>query len=475
VRASSRRCRCSKKPSPPIRTSRWLTKLAVVESNLGHPLKREEYAKRAIEHLDRLTPRERYYIEGYYYSNKADGFAKAITSYQTAIERYPDFASARHNLALLYSQLGRESDALPLYEDLRRRKMGYPTTYTNLAAVYRNLGQFDKASEVLREYVEANPTVPQGYRGLGDLVAVWGKYDEALATYDKAIALAPGDLSFLASKRAVFAVTDRWAEVDAINVKLSKAADPIWRVSALASTASERLYAGRSIEALQLLEQAVAVLGPRGSVQTASMRMQMAGLLMDKGQNGAALAAAQRALDDTNGIGPLSYQSLAVVEQLHLRLGNTKEAAAAQDELARRNAQLPSDDLREFAKHVQNGALASDRHDTATKIAELKLAEGRARPGNSNTEILFDLATAYLDAKDDGQAAPRLERIVTSGLLRASQPLQFVRSLYLLGQINERRGDRAKATGYYRRFVQYWSDGDLDRERVADARRKLGI
>lgn len=118
-----------------------LVKLAVVESNLGHPLKREEYAKRALEHVDRLTPRERYYIEGYYYSARGETLERAIDSYRKAIELYPDHAPARHNLALMYAGLGREEEAIPLYEELRRRRMAFPITYTNLAAVYQRLGQ----------------------------------------------------------------------------------------------------------------------------------------------------------------------------------------------------------------------------------------------------------------------------------------------------------------------------------------------
>jgi hypothetical protein len=35
------------------------------------------------------------------------------------------------------------------------------------------------------------------------------------------------------------------------------------------------------------------------------------------------------------------------------------------------------------------------------------------------------------------------------------------------------KGDRVKARDYYKRFVQYWGEGDMDRERVADATRKL--
>ena len=66
-----------------------LVKLAVVESNLGHPLKRQEYSKRALEHVDRLTPRERYYIEGYYYSARGETLQKAIDAYRKAIDSIP--------------------------------------------------------------------------------------------------------------------------------------------------------------------------------------------------------------------------------------------------------------------------------------------------------------------------------------------------------------------------------------------------
>jgi hypothetical protein len=46
--------------------------------------------------------------------------------------------------------------------------------------------------------------------------------------------------------------------------------------------------------------------------------------------------------------------------------------------------------------------------------------------------------------------------------------------LYFLGQIAERQGDRGKAAAFYRRFLQYWGDGDIDRDRVAEARKRIG-
>ena len=52
------------------------------------------------------------------------------------------------------------------------------------------------------------------------------------------------------------------------------------------------------------------------------------------------------------------------------------------------------------------------------------------------------------------------------------RPVEFVRSFYFLGKINENRGDMEKAREYYRRFYEYWKDGDMDRERVDEAKSK---
>jgi hypothetical protein len=48
-----------------------------------------------------------------------------------------------------------------------------------------------------------------------------------------------------------------------------------------------------------------------------------------------------------------------------------------------------------------------------------------------------------------------------------------VRSLYHLAAIAEAAGDGASAVEYYRRFLGYWGDGEIDRDKVEIARRKL--
>jgi hypothetical protein len=66
-------------------------------------------------------------------------------------------------------------------------------------------------------------------------------------------------------------------------------------------------------------------------------------------------------------------------------------------------------------------------------------------------------------------------RRIVGSVERVNFPIEFVRSMYFLGQITERAGDTSKARDYYRRFVTYWGDGDIDREHVAEAKKKLTL
>jgi hypothetical protein len=87
--------------------------------------------------------------------------------------------------------------------------------------------------------------------------------------------------------------------------------------------------------------------------------------------------------------------------------------------------------------------------------------------------IWFALGEAHLGAGDATEARASFERTVNGPYERALHPIEYVRSLYHLAGIAEAAGDGARAAEYYRRFLAYWGDGEIDRERVEIARRKL--
>jgi tetratricopeptide (TPR) repeat protein len=134
--------------------------------------------------------------------------------------------------------------------------------------------------------------------------------------------------------------------------------------------------------------------------------------------------------------------------------------------------------------HMVNGRLALDRREPPRAIEELSKAEGLLPPGPTNTTgggtprlahipIWFNLGRAYIEAGHLAPAAERFRRIADGRFVRLFTPLEYVRSLFYLAQIAEKQGDRAAARDYYTRFLRYWKDGDIDRDKVAEATRKL--
>jgi serine/threonine protein kinase/tetratricopeptide (TPR) repeat protein len=453
-----------------------LAKLSIIHQNLGHTNKAEDYAKQSLTHIDRLTARERYYIEGNYYALHDETIGKAIEAYKKAIELYPDHASSRNNLALAYRQLDRHEDAIAQYEELRRRGMTFGGTYNGLAASYASLNQPEKGTAVLQEYIRKNPDNSAAYAGLGTVLSAAGKFDEAMAAFERAEALAPGNFGAAIGRRALYVLAEKWADVEAADRKMRQSSDPAQAATGNVNLANDALYKGRSADALRFFEAAVATQGPKGSNQSAGARNSMASLLLEKGQPSPALEQARRAFEDAHG-GAATWESLSQIARAQARLGHDADAEKTAADLKRRADLLPSQ--REQRRvHQLAGLVALDHHDTARAIAELRAAQAVLTPGLGpgalpHMGVWFALGSAEFAAGNRGDAAAHFQRIVDAGRGRVGSPVQFVRSLYLLGQINEQTGDRARATGYYRRFVDYWGEGDMDKDNVADAKKKL--
>jgi serine/threonine protein kinase/tetratricopeptide (TPR) repeat protein len=452
-------------------------KLSVVHNNLVHLTLADEYGKRALEHVERLTPRERYYIEGVSYSRHNDSIGRAIDAYKKAIELYPDHASARHNLANIYAGLERYQEAIPQYEDLQRRGMTFPSTYGNLANSYAKTGNFEKGYQVLQQFLLTNPESGAAQLDFADYLGAWGKLDEAAAAYDRAEALAPGSPFVALGRLNLAMLSERWADVETHLRTLRQSSDSFAKWLGGIGGGNAALLKGRSNEAIRLFGAAAAGEGPNGSPLSAFARISAGGVLLDTGRAALALTEAQRAFKEAGGRDG-EWESLELAAVAQGRLGHQADAAKTLGDLSRRADGLPSD--REKRRvHDAAGLLALDQHDVPRGVLELTQADAMLPvadvpgPLPPHVPIWFDFANAQMQAGNLAGAKTRFQRIVDGGTMRTGYPIEFVRSLYFLGQISERQGDADKARAFYRRFVQYWGGGDIDRERVYEARKKL--
>ncbi len=203
-----------------------------------------------------------------------------------------------------------------------------------------------------------------------------------------------------------------------------------------------------------------------------------AALLTAGGQTALALAQAQKSAAEAKGFAG-ERDSLRVQAVLLAASQQPKEADEVLAALVALTDPLTAainDRMLAFAR----GQVALARHDFPLAVAELTKAQAALLPrggtviGTSlHVPIWFALGEAYVGAGRAKEAEPWFTRVTASGHEHAAQPLEYVRSFYHLGKIHEEAGDLTRAREAYRRFVGYWKDGDLDRERVAEAERKL--
>src|SRR5260221_14480508 len=117
------------------------------------------------------------------------------------------------------------------------------------------------------------------------------------------------------SREQAYWLQDRWAEPEEIDQRLHQSPDTTWKCTAEVDAALIQLYHGHEADAMRAYERTLTCVGRTNSRYSASIRNSIAGLLLDRGQNAAALVQARQAINDEGGSGPdvPDSQALAAV------------------------------------------------------------------------------------------------------------------------------------------------------------------
>jgi tetratricopeptide (TPR) repeat protein/TolB-like protein/aminoglycoside phosphotransferase (APT) family kinase protein len=453
-----------------------LAKLAVVYNNLGQFDKRDEFAKRALDRTDRLTTRERYYIEGFYYGLRPETRERAIKAYEQGLALHPEHQASRHNLGLHLIELERYSEGIQQYEELLRRGSSSPTAYENLATAFIETGDTRRAVEVAERYVARHPENATGLRMLGGALMTDGRLEEARATFEKAQALDPLDFVTRLGRRSVAFQQNRWADVEAVTQELAKSGSPVERFHSLNGAGQLAAARGRGRAVLEIWDRASRVEGLAPLIR-AAIRNRLSLLLLRHGQHTAALKQIELALVDARNREP-EFETLQLLAIAQAAVGRKADSDNTLAELESR-VKITQSSPEQRRVHWARGEIALRAGDTNTAVAELMKAQQMLPvhgppigPPTPHADLWLAAATAAVKAGRDAEAAPLLERL-QAGHERVFAMEAYGRSFFVLGQIYERRGDLARAREQYARFLDLWKDGDLERGWVAEAQKKV--
>jgi serine/threonine protein kinase len=389
------------------------------ETNLGG-----KNAKRAYELRERVSDREKFYIECNYYWATGD-LEKARQAYELWAQTYPRDDVPPGYLADIHGQIGEHAEALAEAQEALRRDSTSGLNYANLAFAYLNLNRLDEARTTAEE-------------------AQAKKLDSPYLRFSLY------QLAFLQNDAAGMAQQAAWA-----------AGKPGVEDVLLASQANTAAYSGRLAEAREFSRRAVA------SAERAEERETAVGYEAEEALRealfGNAAEARQRA---TTALGLPHGRDVQYGAALALAFGgDSGRALTLADDLGKR---FPEDTLVEF-KYLPtiHAQLALNRNDSSKAINTLKAAapyELGLPAGGAFSPTLYPVyvrAKAYLAAHRGTEAAAEFQKILGQ---RSVVQNEAIGALAHLGLARSRAMacDTSGARSAYQDFFNLWKDADPD-------------
>jgi tetratricopeptide (TPR) repeat protein len=407
-------------------------KLGVALNNLSQERTRQiQVLTKAFEHQDRLPEYERYFTIASYYSNIGD-VDKAISTYETLVEAYPDDFRALNNLGNLYAYTGRRNwvEAERLYQAAIEAAPHTPIPYQHATAMAVALGRPEDAQATIDLLAEQFPDYPQVRDIRAHLASFLGNYDEAET---HVVALQEAERGSL---RWQSATNDRLGALSTLRGKL--------RASGGNLRGQMQAEERRGLPA-EYLEAAI-------DLAWTDVRFGEAPL--------AGVEQIEAALDryplDSLPAADRPYLGLAYLYANAGRLQRAKELMADYETV------VPEDARRSQSfRYAARGAIAMADGQFQDAIVEFRSWDGET---GCPTCALPDLAQAYDMAGEVDSALVIYERFTTTPWLWDRLSSSYARSLPAsykrLGELYEEAQERDKAVDYYNRFVELWQDAD---------------
>jgi serine/threonine protein kinase/tetratricopeptide (TPR) repeat protein len=380
-------------------------------------------AQKAYALRERVTERERLYIDSGYYGIVTGELEKEAQIYEEWKEIYPRDQTPHQNLALYNGYLGQYEKALAGYREALRLEPNNAMNYLNLAGTHMNLNQVDDAKTVLDE---------ARTRKLEHELVPWVSYLLAFLRNDSPEMQRQGQLASSPEPSGDYLLAGQ-SDTEAFHGRLRNARDFSRRAvdAALQTGATERAA---------------------GWQAHASLR---------EAELGNSLQAKQQAIA---ALGLTSAKDVGVVAGLALaRAGDVSRAVAIVNDLKRR---FPTDTLlnRYWLPSIQ-AAIEIDRKNPARAIERLQVTAAYELGGEPiQLDTLYPVylrGLAYLMNRDGTAAVAEFQKIVDHRG-RASNCSLGVLVNVQLARAYSLTGEEEKARNALQEFLKLWKDADPD-------------
>jgi serine/threonine protein kinase len=402
--------------------------LGMAQYNLRQTSAASENFRKAFELRDRVSERERYYIEAAYYSFATGELEKANQVYKQWAQEYP-------------------SDTAP---------------HVNLALNYSAMGNFEKAAEQSRAALAISSTSVASYANLIGAYLALDRIDEARAVYEQA-KQQNLDNEYLRELRYEIAFLQK--DEGGMHRQVQSAAEIAGTEAALlALEADTAAYYGKVREAREGTRRAVAAAKREGAHESAALWLASGAFreaLLGNAAESRQLASEAMTLSPGRDVRVAAALSLA----------KAGDAAQAQKIADRLNEESPLDTIMQnYWLPSIRATLALDRGNAQQAITLLEVAEPY-QLGTESVSIMVPIyvrGLAYLKAGEGAEAAAQFKKMLGHPGLALNAPIEALAQLQLARAL-AMSGDKPAARRAFEDFLSLWKQADADQPLLKQA------
>jgi len=392
-------------------------RLGASYTNLGESARAAENTRKAYELRERVSEREKFYIASHYEDIVTGNLQTARKTYELWAQTYPRDDIPRHNLGVIYMQLGDYDKALAQAQEAMKLDPGSGLSYGNLVVSYVQVNRLDEARATAQEAQAHNLDNPQIHYIL---------YGIAFLQHDAA-GMEREAAGLMGNPGCEDCMLDTESDTAAYGGQFAKARELTRRASDSAQRADEKEKAA-------------------GYEAEAAVREALVGNMSQAKQQ----AQAALTLSTGEGVEALSAIALGLA-------GDAPQATRPAADIAKR---FPEDTMVQFVDLPMIHAAAALQSGSANKALEALAPAAPYELGLGS--VLYPVylrGEAYLAAHQGSAAAAEFQKIldhacvVRNDLIAALAHLGLARA-YVLS------GDTAKAKSAYQDFLGLWKDAD---------------
>jgi len=397
-------------------------RLGVVYWNLNDPAQGAAYSTKAYQLHERVSERERFYIDSHYFDLVTGEAEKAIQVYELWGQSYPNDFSPHANLNVLYKNLGQIEKGLRESGEALRLEPNSANNYGNLSSSLRGLGRYDEAQKVLNDaaarHIATDQLVFSRY-----LLAFLADNSSGMHQEISAAAGKPGEEDEMYATQA---------DTEAFHGRFSKSRDFLRR--AIESAKSE----DDDATAASFATDAALVEAEAGNAEWARQNV----------EDGLKLSA--------------NHDTKIEAALVWARLGDAARAQSLVDDL---HKTFPTDTiLNNIWLPTIEASLELSRHNQVRALEQLQIAAPYELSSSLWGGLLFPIYTrgdAYLMAGDGTAAAAEFQKMIDHRGIVVNR-IQGALAHLGLGRAYAMVGNQEKARAAYQDFLSLWKDADPD-------------